>query len=85
MSFVERILENDVNVSVESFADEMKEYLDHKANRNFRVMFFVDEVSQFIGEHRDLLQLQSLVKRLDEVCESQVWISCTAHRPCKIW
>ena len=77
----ERILKNDVNVSVEAFADEMKEYLDHKANRNFRVMFFVDEVSQFIGEHRDLLlQLQSLVKRLDEVCESQVWISSTAQQ-----
>lgn len=77
----ERILKNDVNVSVESFASEMKEYLDNKNNRNFRIMFFVDEVSQFIGEHRDLLlQLQSLVKRLDEVCESQVWISCTAQQ-----
>src|SRR5574344_148606 len=77
----ERILKNDVNVSVEAFASEMKEYLDNKNNRNFRIMFFVDEVSQFIGEHRDLLlQLQSLVKRLDEVCESQVWISCTAQQ-----
>lgn len=77
----ERILKNDVNVSVEAFAAEMKEYLDHKNNRNFRILFFIDEVSQFIGEHRDLLlQLQSLVKRLDEVCESQVWISCTAQQ-----
>ena len=77
----ERILKNDVNVSVEAFASEMKEYLGNKNNRNFRIMFFVDEVSQFIGEHRDLLlQLQSLVKRLDEVCESQVWISCTAQQ-----
>lgn len=77
----ERILKNDVNVSVEAFAAEMKEYIDHKNDRNFRIMFFVDEVSQFIGEHRDLLlQLQSLVKRLDEVCQSQVWISCTAQQ-----
>lgn len=77
----ERIMKNDVNVSVEAFAAEMKEYIDHKNDRNFRIMFFVDEVSQFIGEHRDLLlQLQSLVKRLDEVCESQVWISCTAQQ-----
>lgn len=77
----ERILKKDVNVSVEAFAAEMKEYLDHKSNRNFRILFFIDEVSQFIGEHRDLLlQLQSLVKRLDEVCESQVWISCTAQQ-----
>ena len=27
---------------------------DAKHNRNFRLLFFVDEVSQFIGEHRDL-------------------------------
>ena len=77
----ERIKNNDINISVEAFAAEMKEYIDRKANRNLRVLFFVDEVSQFIGEHRDLLlQLQSLVKRLDEVCESQVWISCTAQQ-----
>lgn len=77
----ERILKNDVNVSVEAFAAEMKEYLDHKNDRNFRIMFFVDEVSQFVGEHRELLlQLQSLVKRLEEVCQSQVWISCTAQQ-----
>lgn len=76
-----RILNNDINVSVESFAAEMKEYIDAKQNRNFRLLFFVDEVSQFIGQHRDLLlQLQSLVKRLDEVCESKVWIACTAQQ-----
>ena len=76
-----KILNNDINVSVESFAAEMKEYIDAKHNRNFRLLFFVDEVSQFIGEHRDLLlQLQSLVKRLEEVCESRVWIACTAQQ-----
>ena len=76
-----KIVNNDVNVSVEAFAAEMKEYIDAKNNRNFRLLFFVDEVSQFIGQHRDLLlQLQSLVKRLDEVCESKVWIACTAQQ-----
>lgn len=77
----EKIKNNDINVSVETFAAEMKEYLDAKQDKNFRLLFFVDEVSQFIGEHRDmLLQLQSLVKRLDEVCESRVWIACTAQQ-----
>ena len=76
-----KIANNDINVSVEAFAAEMKEYIDAKNNRNFRLLFFVDEVSQFIGMHRDLLlQLQSLVKRLDEVCESKVWIACTAQQ-----
>lgn len=76
-----KIMNNDVSVSVESFAAEMKEYIDSKQNRNFRILFFVDEVSQFIGEHRDLiLQLQSLVKRLEEVCDSCCWIACTAQQ-----
>ena len=76
-----KIMNNDVSVSVESFASEMKEYIDNKQNRNFRILFFVDEVSQFIGVHRDLiLQLQSLVKRLEEVCESRCWIACTAQQ-----
>ena len=76
-----RILNNEVNVSVEAFAAEMKEYIDSRHDRNFRILFFVDEVSQFIGQHRDLLlQLQSLVKRLDEVCESRCWIACTAQQ-----
>ena len=76
-----KIANNDINVSVESFAQELKEYIENKADRNFRLLFFVDEVSQFIGQHRDLLlQLQSLVKRLDEVCESKVWIACTAQQ-----
>ncbi len=75
-----RIKNNDVNVSVEAFAKEMKEFID-KFNRDFRILFFVDEVSYFIGTHRDLLlQLQSLVKRLDEVCESRCWIACTAQQ-----
>lgn len=77
----ERIVNNEVNLSVEAFAQELKEYLDAKHDRNFRIIFFVDEVSQFIGQHQDLiLQLQSLVKRLDEVCESKVWIACTAQQ-----
>ena len=77
----ERIKNNDINVSVDAFADELKEYIDAKNNRNYRLLFFVDEVSQFIGAHRDLiLQLQSIVKRLDEVCESRVWVACTAQQ-----
>ena len=76
-----KIQNNDINVSVESFAVEMKEYIDSRHNPNFRLLFFVDEVSQFIGEHRGLLlQLQSLVKRLEEICESRVWIACTAQQ-----
>ncbi|MCR5454688.1 MAG: BREX system P-loop protein BrxC [Bacteroidales bacterium] len=77
----EGIINNNVNVSVNAFANEINEYIESKNNKDFRLMFFVDEVSQFIGEHRDLLlQLQSLVKRLEEVCKSKAWIACTAQQ-----
>lgn len=76
----QRVKDGDVNVSVEAFVHEMKEYLDKRGDKNCRVLFFVDEVSQFVGAHSDLLlQLQSLVKRLDEECNSQVWVACTAQ------
>lgn len=76
----QRVKDGDVNVSVEAFVAEMKEYLDKRGNKNCRILFFVDEVSQFVGAHSDLLlQLQSLVKRLDEECNSQVWVACTAQ------
>lgn len=77
----EQIVNNRINISVESFAKELKEYLNKKNDENYRIIFFVDEISQFIGTHRDLiLQLQSLVTYLNEECESRVWIGCTAQQ-----
>ncbi len=76
----QKIINNDINVSVESFAKELKEHLDRKGNSHHRILFFVDEVSQFICEHPNLLlQLQSLVEHLYETCNSQVWIACTSQ------
>jgi hypothetical protein len=77
----ERIKNNDVNISVESFANELKEYLDHKNNPNYRLLFLVDEISQFIDNRQNvLLQLQEVVSRVCEVCASQVWFACTAQQ-----
>ncbi|MCD8313154.1 MAG: BREX system P-loop protein BrxC, partial [Bacteroidales bacterium] len=77
----QRVINNEINVSVDNFANELKEYIDRKNDRDHRIMFFVDEVSQFISEHPDLLlQLQSLVEKLEQVCESKVWIACTAQQ-----
>ncbi len=77
----ENIKRNNVNVSVDAFAQEVKEYIVSKGNKDYRLLFLIDEMSQFIGEHREsLLQLQSLVERLHTVCQSQVWIACTAQQ-----
>jgi replication-associated recombination protein RarA len=66
---------------VESFANELKEYLDHKNNPNYRLLFLVDEISQFIDNRQNvLLQLQEVVSRVCEVCASQVWFACTAQQ-----
>lgn len=77
----ERVLKNDINVSVEAFADELKEYLDKKADKNYRLVFLCDEISQFIDNRGGLLlQLQEVVKRCFEECNSQVWFACTAQQ-----
>ncbi|MDR0938237.1 MAG: BREX system P-loop protein BrxC [Mediterranea sp.] len=77
----ERIKSNDVNISVEAFAHELKEYVDGQNDKNYRMVFFVDEISQFIdGREGVLLQLQEVVTRVCEACHSQVWFACTAQQ-----
>lgn len=36
-----RVLNNEINISVEAFAQELKSYLDSKNDRNYRIIFFV--------------------------------------------
>lgn len=77
----DKVKRGEVNISVEAFAQELTDYIERKANPNFRLIFFVDEMSQFIGQRPDLiLQLQSLVERLTTACHSRVWIACTAQQ-----
>lgn len=76
-----RIKNNEINVSVESFADELVEYIGKKKDKNYRLVFLCDEISQFIdGRKGVLLQLQEVVKRCYEKCASQVWFACTAQQ-----
>jgi hypothetical protein len=77
----ERIKNNDVNISVESFANELHEHVEQQNSKDYRIVFFVDEISQFIDGRTDvLLQLQEVVTRVCEVCNSQVWFACTAQQ-----
>ena len=76
-----RIKNNEVNVSVESFAAELKEYIDKKNDSNYRMVFLCDEISQFVDNRGGLLlQLQEVVKKCFEECNSQVWFACTAQQ-----
>lgn len=79
-SIRERIVKNDFVISVEKFKNEITLYTKDKGP-NFRLIFFVDEVSQFINNHKELLlQLQEIVTGLHDASEGKVWVACTAQQ-----
>lgn len=66
-------------LSVEQLVREIKEYVDSK-EKNFRLLFMIDEVGQFIGDDGDLmLNLQSLVEEIGTQCRGKVWIMVTSQ------
>ncbi len=76
----ERIVKNDFVISVEKFKNEIQLYIKDKGT-NFRLVFFVDEVSQFINNHKELLlQLQEIVTGLHDASDGKVWVACTAQQ-----
>lgn len=76
----ERISRRDSLVSIETFADELSEYIAGKGE-DYRLLFLADEVSQFINQNRDrYLNLQEIVTKLAEKCNNNVWVACTAQQ-----
>ena len=79
----ERIAKDNTYVSVESFCKELKSYLNKQGDK-YRIVFLVDEVSQFIDSRKGLLlQLQEIVTRLHETCDDKVWVIATAQQDLK--
>lgn len=63
-----------------SLIPELKEYLESK-EKGYRLIFLVDEVSQYIGSNKEiLLNFQNIIERVSEDCNNQVWITCTAQQ-----
>lgn len=57
----------------------MKEYVDNKPD-DFRLLFMVDEVGQYVGGDTDLLiNLQSLVEKIGSECGGKMWVVCTGQ------
>lgn len=76
----QRIIKNDYNISVESFKNEISQFMAGK-DKNYRLIFFVDEVSAFIDNNRGLLlQLQEIATGLHDASGGKVWIVCTAQQ-----
>ena len=66
-------------MSIAQLVSEIKDYVKTKP-KNFRLLFMIDEVGQYIGTDTDLLlNLQSLVEKIGSECGSNVWVVCTGQ------
>jgi hypothetical protein len=69
----------DYRVSIQDFAEEVKEYIDEQ-EPGFRLNFFVDEVGQYIGDSVKLMtNLQTIAESLATKSKGQAWIIVTAQ------
>lgn len=71
--------EENGDMSIKQLALEIKEYVDSKG-KDFRLLFCVDEVGQYIGDDGDLMiNLQSIVEEVGSKCRGKVWIMVTSQ------
>jgi len=68
-----------VEFSIAQLVNDIKAYVDSKP-RNFRLLFMIDEVGQYVGTDTDmLLNLQSLTEKIGSECGGKVWVMCTGQ------
>ena len=75
-------LENNFSLDVANFCKWVKEYLDagNDVDQDRRVLFFVDEVGQFIGNNTQMmLKLQTITENLGTICEGRAWVVVTSQ------
>ncbi|TVR85151.1 MAG: BREX system P-loop protein BrxC [Saprospirales bacterium] len=71
--------EDNLNLSIEHFAERIKKYLDKKG-KNARLNFFIDEVGQYISNNiKMMLNLQTLAESLGNATNNRVWVMVTAQ------
>ena len=67
-------------ISIEGFAKRVKTYISSKG-RNHHVVFFVDEIGQYIGEDSKLmLNLQTVTEELGKECKGKAWVVVTSQQ-----
>ena len=71
--------EENGDMSIKQLVEEIKEYVDGKG-KEFRLLFCIDEVGQYIGDDSDLMiNLQSIVEELGSKCRGKVWVMVTSQ------
>ena len=66
-------------ISIAQLVEDMKAYVDTKP-ANFRLLFMIYEVGQYVGTDTDmLLNLQSLTEKIGSECEGKIWVICTGQ------
>lgn len=74
---------NGQDISLEALTDQIRDYADARAaacGGQFRLLFMVDEIGQFIGGDSNLmLNLQTIVEELGSKCAGRVWVMVTSQ------
>ena len=71
--------EENGDMSIKQLVQEIKEYVDSKG-KDFRLLFCVDEIGQYIGDDSDLMiNLQSIVEEVGSQCQGKVWVMVTSQ------
>ena len=66
-------------LSIAQLVRDINEYVSRKP-KNFRLLFMIDEVGQYVGTDTDmLLNLQSLTEKIGSECGGKVWVVCTGQ------
>ena len=74
------ISKKDYSISIENFSKMVNKYIRAKGN-NHHVVFFVDEIGQYIGENTDLmLNLQTVTEDLGIHCKGKAWVVVTSQQ-----
>ena len=68
-----------VEFSIAQLVEDIKAYVNSKP-RDFRLLFMIDEVGQYVGTDTDmLLNLQSMTEKIGSECGGKVWVMCTGQ------
>lgn len=68
-----------VEFSIAQLVEDIKNYVNKQPD-DFRLLFMIDEVGQYVGTDTDmLLNLQSLTEKIGSECGGKVWVICTGQ------